>query len=233
MIAFRFSPAATAAPPGPWGVPGERARRLLNVSVAAVGLVLAAPLMLLVSLLIKLDSRGPVIFTQQRVGLDRRASRGAAPQNRRRDSDMGGLLFTMYKFRTMTCAGAGSEEKWATKEDVRVTRVGRFLRATRIDELPQLVNVLKGDMNIVGPRPEQPSIFQELRRELGGYQERQKVLPGITGWAQVNLGYDTSIEDVKKKVELDLEYIDRRSATEDLAIMAKTMPVMVFRRVWM
>jgi lipopolysaccharide/colanic/teichoic acid biosynthesis glycosyltransferase len=99
--------------------------------------------------------------------------------------------------------------------------------------LPQLFNVVRGDMNIVGPRPEQPTIFQELRRELGAYQERQKVLPGITGWAQVNLGYDTSLDDVKRKVELDLEYIDRRSATEDLAIMARTMPVMVFRRVWM
>jgi lipopolysaccharide/colanic/teichoic acid biosynthesis glycosyltransferase len=139
----------------------------------------------------------------------------------------------MYKFRTMTCDPAQNEERWATKEDRRVTRVGRVLRATRLDELPQLVNVLRGDMNIVGPRPEQPTIFQELRRELGGYQERQKVLPGITGWAQVNLGYDTSLEDVKKKVELDLEYIDKRSATQDLAIMAKTMPVMVFRKVWM
>jgi lipopolysaccharide/colanic/teichoic acid biosynthesis glycosyltransferase len=99
--------------------------------------------------------------------------------------------------------------------------------------IPQLVNVVKGDMNIVGPRPEQPTIFQELRKELGSYQERQKVLPGITGWAQVNLGYDTSVEDVRKKVELDLEYIGRRSAAKDLAIMARTMPVMVFRRVWM
>jgi lipopolysaccharide/colanic/teichoic acid biosynthesis glycosyltransferase len=133
----------------------------------------------------------------------------------------------------MTAAPSDSEERWATKGDRRVTRIGRFLRATRVDELPQLVNVLKGDMNIVGPRPEQPSIFQELREELGGYQDRQKVLPGITGWAQVNLGYDTSIEDVKRKVELDLEYIEKRSAAEDLAIMAKTMPVMVFRRVWM
>ena len=139
----------------------------------------------------------------------------------------------MYKFRTMTYQPSAAQEQWATKEDRRVTRVGRFLRATRIDELPQLFNVLKGDMNIVGPRPEQPTIFQELRREVGEYQERQKVLPGITGWAQVNLGYDTSIEDVKKKVELDLEYIQRRSATQDLAIMAKTMPVMVFRKVWM
>jgi len=233
MRAFRPSPAARPAPGSPWTLPGEGPRRALNVVVAALGLTLAAPVMLLVALLIKVDSRGPVIFKQQRVGLDRRGSRAPGAGHRRRSSDVGGRLFTMYKFRTMTSAPASAGERWATKEDRRVTRIGRFLRATRIDELPQLVNVLKGDMNIVGPRPEQPSIFQELRRELGGYQDRQKVLPGITGWAQVNLGYDTSIEDVRKKVELDLEYIEKRSATEDLVIMARTMPVMVFRRVWM
>ena len=213
-------------------VSSEGIRRRLNVAVAALGLLIATPLMLLAAIAIKLDSRGPLIFKQKRVGLDRRGHRGPGSENRRRSSDLGGRVFTMYKFRTMTHQVA-AEERWATKEDCRVTRVGRFLRATRIDELPQLVNVLKGDMNIVGPRPEQPTIFQELRREVGEYQERQKVLPGITGWAQVNLGYDTSIEDVKKKVELDLEYIQRRSATQDLAIMAKTMPVMVFRKVWM
>jgi len=203
------------------------------VAVAALGLVIAAPVMLLAAIAIKLDSRGPLIFKQKRVGLDRRGDRGLGSKNRRRQADLGGRVFTMYKFRTMTHQPAGAQEQWATKQDNRVTRVGRFLRATRIDELPQLYNVLKGDMNIVGPRPEQPTIFQELRREVGAYQERQKVLPGITGWAQVNLGYDTSIEDVKRKVELDLEYIERRSATQDLAIMAKTMPVMVFRKVWM
>jgi len=231
-----FVPSPTApppAPPRPGIVSSEGIRRRLNLVVAGLGLVIAAPVMLLVALVIKLDSRGPVIFKQQRVGLDRRGSRGSGADNRRRQSDMGGRLFTMYKFRTMTWAPEGAAEKWASKEDRRVTRVGRFLRATRLDELPQLVNVLKGDMNIVGPRPEQPTIFQELRRELGDYQDRQKVLPGITGWAQVNLGYDTSIEDVRRKVELDLEYIERRSATQDLAIMAKTMPVMVFRKVWM
>ncbi len=205
----------------------------MNLAVAVVGLIVAAPLMLLVAALVKLDSRGPVIYKQKRVGLDRRGGRDQRVDNRRRGSDVGGRLFTMYKFRTMTCAPQGSEECWATPDDQRITRMGRFLRATRIDELPQLFNVVRGDMNIVGPRPEQPTIFQELRRELGTYQERQKVLPGITGWAQVNLGYDTSLDDVKRKVELDLEYIDRRSATEDLAIMARTMPVMVFGRVWM
>ena len=207
----------------------ERFRRALNVMVALLALVVAAPLMLLVALLIKLDSRGPVIYSQQRVGLDRRNRPGPDAVDRRRRSDMGGRIFTIYKFRTMTVAPEG-EQKWASQEAQRITRIGRALRATRIDELPQLVNVLKGDMNIVGPRPEQPRIFAELRQEVTGYPERQRVLPGITGWAQVNLGYDTSIDDVRRKVELDLEYIDRRSAAEDLVIMAKTMPVMVFRK---
>lgn len=232
MTNFSPAPVAVRFPQARHTQPSERLRRTVNVVVAFVALVVAAPLMLLVALLIRLDSRGPIIYDQLRVGLDRRGNRGPDGDPRRR-MDFGGRLFTMYKFRTMTCAPECTEERWATKGDHRVTRVGRVLRATRIDELPQLVNVLKGDMNIVGPRPEQPSIFQELREELGEYQARQQVLPGITGWAQVNLGYDTSIEDVKKKVELDLEYIGRRSATEDLAIMARTMPVMVFRRVWM
>ena len=100
-------------------------------------------------------------------------------------------------------------------------------------EWPQLFNVLKGDMNIVGPRPEQLGIFQGLRSEVRGYSRRQKVLPGITGLAQVNLGYDTCIEDVRRKVELDLEYIEERSAAKDLQIMAKTVPVMIFQKVWM
>jgi lipopolysaccharide/colanic/teichoic acid biosynthesis glycosyltransferase len=211
---------------------GQRARRALNVIVALAGLVLSAPLMLLIAILVKIDSRGPVIYKQRRVGLDRRGARARARPHTRRSADLGGGLFTMYKFRTMTTRPTDAEERWSTRDDHRVTRVGRFLRATRLDELPQIVNVLKGDMNIVGPRPEQPAIFQELRRELGSYQERQKVLPGITGWAQVHRGYDTSVDDVKRKVELDLEYIERCSATQDLTIMAKTMPVMVFRRLW-
>jgi lipopolysaccharide/colanic/teichoic acid biosynthesis glycosyltransferase len=121
-------------------------------------------------------------------------------------------------------------EVWASKDDPRITPVGRFLRAYRLDELPQLLNVLKGDMNVVGPRPEQPRIFQELRRELDRYPERQRVLPGITGWAQINHHYDQTLEDVERKLQLDLEYIQRRSAFEDIKIMARTMPVMLFRR---
>ena len=210
----------------------DRLRRVINVLVALVGIALTSPLMLLVALLVKLDSPGPVIYKQPRVGLDRRSARHAREHTRRR-TDSGGRVFTIYKFRTMTTASGDQGERWASQNDQRVTRSGRFLRATRIDELPQLFNVLKGDMNIVGPRPEQPTIFAELRREVAGYPERQRVLPGITGWAQVNLGYDETMEDVQKKVELDLEYIGRRSAIEDLTIMARTMPVVVFRRVWM
>lgn len=206
------------------------ARRVLNVVVALIAIVLTAPLMLLVALLIKLDSRGPAMYSQPRVGLDRRNGSRSGGPDRRRAVDLGGRVFTIYKFRTMTCASEDADERWAGSDDQRITRVGRILRATRIDELPQLFNVLKGDMNIVGPRPEQPRIFSKLREEVREYPARQRVLPGITGWAQINQGYDTSIEDVRKKVQLDLEYIDRRSAAEDLLIMAKTMSVMVLRK---
>jgi lipopolysaccharide/colanic/teichoic acid biosynthesis glycosyltransferase len=211
---------------------GEPIRRVLNIIVAAIGIVVTAPIMLLVALLIKLTSPGPVIYKQHRVGIDRRGNRGPGSENHRRAMDHGGRLFTIYKFRTMR-SDPKAGEQWASRNDPRVTVIGAFLRATRIDELPQFFNVLKGDMNIVGPRPEQPKIFAQLRQDIGRYQERQRVLPGITGLAQVNLGYDTSIDDVRKKVDLDLQYIERRSPTQDLLIMAQTMPVMVFRKVWM
>ncbi len=205
------------------------ARRALNILVATVGLVVAFPLMLLIAALIKLTSRGPVLFTQTRVGLDRRALSGAGG-NTRRHTDLGGTPFTMYKFRTMRPADETMSETWAQPEDGRVTALGQVLRKFRLDELPQLFNVLKGDMNIVGPRPEQPTIFVYLREQIEGYQRRQRVRPGITGWAQINQGYDTSVDDVRRKVRYDLEYIRRQSALEDLRIMARTLPVMLRRR---
>ena len=205
------------------------ARRVLNIVVATVGLIVAFPLMLLIAALIKLTSRGPVLFTQTRVGLDRRALSGAGG-NTRRHSDLGGTPFTMYKFRTMRPADETTSETWAQPEDGRVTPLGQVLRKFRLDELPQLFNVLKGDMNIVGPRPEQPTIFVYLREQIEGYQRRQRVRPGITGWAQINQGYDTSVDDVRRKVRYDLEYIRRQSALEDLRIMARTLPVMLRRR---
>ncbi len=205
------------------------ARRALNILVATVGLIVAFPLMLLIAALIKLTSRGPVLFTQTRVGLDRRALSGAGG-NTRRHTDLGGTPFTMYKFRTMRPADETTSETWAQPEDARVTALGQVLRKFRLDELPQLFNVLKGDMNIVGPRPEQPNIFVYLREQIEGYQRRQRVRPGITGWAQINQGYDTSVDDVRRKVRYDLEYIRRQSALEDLRIMARTLPVMLRRR---
>ena len=198
--------------------------RGLNILIALIGLILALPLMLIVAVGVKLTSRGPVLYTQTRVGLNRR--RFAADADRQ--PDCGGKPFTMYKFRSMRVASeAGpSTQVWATADDPRITRFGRFIRLYRLDELPQLVNVLLGDMDIVGPRPEQPAIFAQLRDQITGYTDRQRVRPGITGWAQINLHYDTSLEDVRRKLALDLEYISRRSIREDLRIMLRTLPVM-------
>jgi lipopolysaccharide/colanic/teichoic acid biosynthesis glycosyltransferase len=202
------------------------------VAAALAGLVVAAPLMLLIAVLVKLTSRGPVLFAQTRVGLDRRGhvGRAARAARGRRAVDAGGKPFTIYKFRTMRVNGNPDAQVWARPDDPRVTRVGRVLRKYRLDELPQLFNVLRGDMNIVGPRPEQPQIFAELRRQITGYARRQHVRPGITGWAQVNLQYDTSVESVRQKVVYDLEYVARQSLAEDLRIMLRTVPVVLFRR---
>src|SRR5260370_2736803 len=209
--------------------PGEVVRRGLNVSVAAVALLLAAPVMLVIASAIKLTSPGPISFTQTRVGINRR---GLLPIGTRyRLTDRGGRPFMIYKFRTMTQSGGGpSTERWATPDDPRVTPLGRVLRLYRLDELPQLINVLRGDMNVVGPRPEQPTIFARLRQQIESYRERQRVRPGITGWAQVNQQYDRSIADVQRKLAFDLEYIARQSVLEDLKIIVRTLPVVVWRR---
>ena len=214
---------------------GERARRALNVAVALLSLVFLAPLFLLIAIAVKLSSPGPVLFTQERVGLDkRRRPRDRRSSKRsgsdRRGVDSGGRIFTIYKFRTMYVDRGEPGQVWAQKEDPRITPVGRVLRALRFDELPQLWNVLLGHMNIVGPRPEQPEIFRHLRSEIVDYQRRQHVLPGITGWAQINNGYDQTFRDVERKVGYDLEYLKRKSATEDLKIMALTVPVVLGRK---
>jgi lipopolysaccharide/colanic/teichoic acid biosynthesis glycosyltransferase len=254
----------------------DRLNRAVNFSIALVALVMLSPLLLLLAIAVKATSRGPIIYRQTRVGVDRRASggdrrgigerratRGRASAMRarsddssagrsfverrgtqregdrrsngrrggdRRAVDVGGRAFTMYKFRTMTVNAETNGAVWATKNDARVTPIGGILRGTRLDEIPQLVNVLKGDMNIVGPRPERPSIFMQLRKEIDRYQLRQRAKPGITGWAQINQNYDTSIDDVRRKVEFDLAYIERRSVVEDMRIMARTLPVMFFRK---
>lgn len=208
----------------------ERARRALNFVLAALALFLALPLLLLIALAIKLTSRGPVLYTQERVGLDRRTP-GESPGNHRRVRDVGGKPFTIYKFRTMRVdAEAQSGAVWATQNDPRVTPVGRFLRQYRLDEIPQLLNVMRGEMNIVGPRPERPTIFAELREHIKEYPLRQRAKPGITGLAQIHHHYDRSMDDVRTKVRFDLEYIRRRSLAEDLRIMLQTIPVVFLRR---
>lgn len=206
-------------------------RRALNILVALVGILITLPVMVAVGLVVKVTSRGPVLFAQPRVGLDRRWKFGSSGPDPRRKRDLGGRIFQIYKFRTMThCSKGDREQKWAIPDDPRVTRVGRILRKYRLDELPQFFNVLKGDMNIVGPRPEQPEIFRELREQVDGYQTRQRVLPGITGLAQVNHHYDRCIKDVEIKVRHDLEYVKKVSTVEDLRIMAQTLPVVLFRK---
>ena len=220
----------TASSPTDLGGDESRARRVLNIVVAIAGLVLAAPVMLVVAVLVKLTSPGPVLYRQVRVGQDRRNPR-LPVGNHRRAIDYGGVPFTIYKFRTMAAASSRNERQvWAARNDDRVTGLGKVLRKYRLDELPQLFNVLRGDMNIVGPRPEQPTIFANLRGQVNGYALRQRVRPGITGWAQINHHYDTSIEDVRRKVALDLEYIARQSFAEDLRIMLRTAPVLVFKK---
>jgi len=208
----------------------ERLRTSLNFTIALIALIVLLPVFLLIALAVRLTSRGPIFYTQERVGLDRRWRQPNSTNHRRR-VDLGGKPFTMYKFRTMVVdAERESGAVWAQQSDPRVTRIGRVLRQYRLDELPQLVNVLKGEMSIVGPRPERPQIFARLRGEISEYPMRQRAKPGITGLAQISHSYDQSIDDVRVKVRYDLEYIRRQSAAEDLRIMAKTIPVLLFRR---
>ena len=181
--------------------------------------------MAFIAVAIRLTSRGPVIYCQTRIGIDRRRHFGG---NHRRKVDYGGQPFTIYKFRTMTASG-NQQECWAAPGDSRTTALGRVLRKYRLDELPQLFNVLKGDMNVVGPRPEQPTIFASLREQIPAYPVRQRVRPGITGWAQINQHYDTCLEDVRRKVTYDLEYVGRSSLMEDLRIMLRTVPAVALK----
>ncbi|MES2177434.1 MAG: sugar transferase [Gemmatimonadota bacterium] len=213
-------------------IPRERSQllsRILNVSVALLATLILSPLLTLIALAVKLTSNGPVFYSQVRVGVDRRYRQNAAFD--RRGYDHGGKPFMMFKFRTMKVdAEKDGKAVWAVRKDPRVTVIGNLLRKTRLDELPQLLNVIRGDMNVVGPRPERPTIFADLRRTIPEYSFRQRVKPGITGWAQINQAYDACLDDVRRKVQLDIEYIRRQSLTHDIRIMAMTLPVMIFRR---
>lgn len=210
----------------------EHFLRAANLVVALAGLVLLVPVMLVIAALIKMDSPGPVIYRQRRIGHDRRARDAPDFEAWQRATDLGGRPFTMYKFRTMRQdAETDSGPVWASRSDARATRVGKFLRRTRLDELPQLWNVILGDMSVVGPRPERPHFVLRLRDEIAGYQIRHQVKPGITGLAQVHRSGDRSIEDVRVKLDYDLEYVRRRSIWLDLHILLKTLPV-IFESRW-
>ena len=224
----RLSPASAVASRSA-GPQANRRCRVINVAAAATLLILATPLMIIITILIRLTSSGPVFYVQRRVGLNRRNGRREGFGRRR--IDYGGELFWMHKFRTMYERPVkGHRQVWAEPDDPRITPIGRFLRKYRLDELPQLYNVLCGDMNLVGPRPEQPVIFSRLRTQIELYDERQRVRPGITGWAQVNQPYDRCIDDVRSKLKFDLEYIRRQSVLEDVRIMLLTVPVVILKR---
>ncbi|MDP2561334.1 sugar transferase [Psychrobium sp. 1_MG-2023] len=197
-------------------------KRIIDIVVSVAILIIFAPVMAIVALMVWRDSPGPVIFSQQRIGLSTKHST---------------QLFNMYKFRTMVAdAEKQSGAVWATKGDSRVTKIGRFLRNTRLDELPQLVNVLRGDMSLIGPRPERPGFYQRLETQIPYFAERTfLVQPGITGLAQVNQGYDTCIDDVRTKVGYDHSYAlslnyPLQWLAMDLYIAAKTIVVMVTGR---
>jgi lipopolysaccharide/colanic/teichoic acid biosynthesis glycosyltransferase len=212
-------------------------KRTLDVIGAVTGIVLCAPIWLLVPVLIKIDSRGPVLYTQTRVGVnrrrsDRRAWQKAGISNRRRTDRRGedfmGKPFQVIKFRTMVQdAEQKSGPVWATKNDPRITRIGNFMRKTRIDEVPQFFNVLAGDMSLVGPRPERPHFVRDLSTRVTNYTERLDVRPGLTGLAQVENGYDLSIDSVENKVKFDLQYIRTWTIWSDVKILARTVLVVV------
>lgn len=213
-------------------VPPERSEALargVNVVIAGSGLLILSPLLLLIAILIRLTSRGPVIYAQTRVGLDRRWRETLALRERRHE-DLGGQVFTIFKFRTMRVdAERFSGAVWAQENDPRVTSLGKYLRKFRLDELPQLWNILCGDMSIVGPRPERPSIVARLREDIPEYRFRHRVFPGLTGLAQINQHYDQCLEDVRGKVRWDLEYIRTQSFWVDVRIMLRTVPAVLLR----
>jgi sugar transferase (PEP-CTERM system associated) len=191
------------------GLARRSVKRTFDLLASAVLLVVAAPVMALTAIAISLESGGPVIFRQERAG-------------------RGGRPFVLLKFRSMRAdAEADGKPRWATREDDRVTAVGRFIRKLRIDELPQLFNVLKGEMSLVGPRPERPGFVEDLAREIPFYQVRHTVKPGITGWAQVRCEYGASVEDAKRKLQFDLYYVKNHSLFLDLLIAFETIRVVL------
>ncbi|MBN2009284.1 sugar transferase [candidate division KSB1 bacterium] len=199
-----------------WNRIAEQVIRVFDVSMATIGIIMFLPIFMIIPLLIKLDSNGPVFYTQLRVGKNRRRkSRRAIPADittdrrmmDRRSNNYYGRLFYIIKFRTMR---EDAEKKcgpvWASDNDPRITAMGRFLRKTHLDEIPQLINILRGEMSFVGPRPERPHFVSQFADQIPNYVERLSKRPGLTGLAQVRAGYDNSLESVKRKLRYDLFY---------------------------
>lgn len=216
-------------------------KRTLDMVGSVVGLTLALPFFIVLPILIKLDSPGPVFYTQTRVGVNRRKhdrryhQRTEVDTERRqrdrRRHDLKGKPFNVIKFRTMVAdAEKGSGPVWASKGDPRITRLGQFMRKTRLDEIPQFINVLKGDMSLVGPRPERPKFVADLSCKINNYCDRLQVKPGLTGLAQVESGYDTDLASVVRKVNYDLQYIDNWSLWLEVKILLRTVVVVVTGR---
>jgi exopolysaccharide biosynthesis polyprenyl glycosylphosphotransferase len=190
----------------------ELAKRALDIFISIVGIAITLPVQILTIIAVRLDSKGPALFLQDRVGRD-------------------GLNFTLYKFRSMRAdAEDESGPVWATDEDPRVTRVGSFLRRSRIDEIPQLYNVLVGDMSLVGPRPEREHFVDQLAEDIPWFRQRHLVKPGVTGWAQINYPYGNTAEDARQKLQFDLFYIKYSSLLFDLSILINTAKTVVLRR---
>ena len=217
-------------------------KRLVDIVGSASLLVLFSPVMVIVAVLVKLTSPGPVIFKQVRTGLnlrrqrDRRRNRSAPPPDGierrrglpdRRQTFAYGKPFVLYKFRTMRVDAEKDGARFAVKNDPRVTPIGRFLRRTRLDELPQLWNVLRGDMSLVGPRPERPEFIEKLSEEIPDYLHRLGLKPGLTGLAQVINGYDNDIASFRRKVALDLLYLQNCCFWNDLKILFRTVGVVL------
>ncbi len=189
----------------------RKIKRISDILFAAFGLVLSLPISLAAAIAIKLDSPGPILFRQWRVG------RMEKP-------------FLVLKFRSMReDAEPDGSPQWAAAADSRVTRVGRILRRLHIDEIPQMINVLRGEMSFIGPRPERPEFVELLKAQISFYSLRHSVPPGITGWAQVNYPYGSSVQDAKRKLEFDLYYVRNASPTLDLRILLRTVRVIIFR----
>jgi lipopolysaccharide/colanic/teichoic acid biosynthesis glycosyltransferase len=219
---------------------GAILKRSIDVFGASIGLILTLPIWIIIPILIKLDSKGSIFYTQERVGINRRkgnrrsigivsAEKRGMVDRRKRSSY--GKSFMILKFRTMFAdAEKMTGPTWACKNDPRITRVGRIMRATRIDEIPQIFNVLMGDMSLVGPRPERPFFVDQLQQTIEDYTGRFEVKPGITGLAQVEHKYDENLADVSKKIKYDLNYIRNWNLLQDMKIIVKTVAVVLTAR---